>query len=897
MCKTKESIPDEAFTLSDDGTNCLFGIISLKSSKKTNLYQVQFGYTGIPKMDFSSDVLLHLVDLYNEKMNSKKITTPTSTITSNSKITPISTQSVTSNDRNMPSLLDEVASDEEGIAPDSDDEIEDLIGDDVKDEENIQSTDLLDMYEDSKNLFQAESIDGIKWEFGHHVDKPTNAGQHGKTTLRSGFGKSFFTSPLASLLRFLPIGIWLDIVKESNRYASQTRISSKQTVSGVPWKQDITIKELMTFFGIMLHMCIRPMPGHPYTDAWKDRQWQPFTQHMRLGRFKQIRSVLHISDNLDSKSKTDTLWKFRRLLNCIRMTLSRYVNVGGNMALDETSISSRSKYGRNFIFYNATKPTGKYHFRFYMLCCSSTHMLLNIKMHTQDNNDDCIEKDNYVINNILDDKNGDYDSDNVYRHNDDEWLIVEQQKISKLVLDMLTPYHGTNRIVNMDRYYGSCISVMNLKSKGLFSRATTKETVKHFPSSIVFQKNECNSFGRGAYRFGSESTYGMVAFSWVDGNPVNMITTADGSNIDSVTRRIGKKKFNIQSPMAIQQYNKNMDAVDRWDQMLAKFSLHKRHKFKKYYRNIMMVIIDFAILQADVHYHLAHPNKKVGTSYRDNFYEHLANEMIHSDWNKMANEFTQTKPNSTAICQDSILNQLGIPISEIQDIVTGECNMISNQQIANECTPISTSEVSNSKDGRSCQICKFEGRGRKVSNVIFCKKHKIRCCSNVPKDISSSGIFKSGVTRYSCNDWSWMCPNKEWTCWEKFHDYYLPSGLFTKPNPRSKPYSSVQIVKSHDLYKRQQICIGQLKGIDELSTQTNMSSFISPKAETPVIIRGRRTLEEELRSNNSKDNYSQILKEESDIKLNREINKDIDSLKRRIMLDNEDGKEIKIVPI
>ena len=47
-----------------------------------------------------------------------------------------------------------------------------------------------------------------------------------------------------------------------------------------------------------------------------------------------------------------------------------------------------------------------------------------------------------------------------------------------------------------------------------------------------------------------------------------------------------------------------------------------------------------------------------------------------------------------------------------------------------------------------------------------------------------------------------------------------------------------------------------------------MSSFISPKAEIPDIMRGRRTLEEELRSNNSKDNYSQILKEESDIKLN-----------------------------
>ena len=70
----------------------------------------------------------------------------------------------------------------------------------------------------------------------------------------------------------------------------------------------------------------------------------------------------------------------------------------------------------------------------------------------------------------------------------------------------------------------------------------------------------------------------------------------------------------------------------------------------------------------------------------------------------------------------------------------------------------------------------------------------------------------------------------------------------------------MQIVKKHDLYKRQQICIGHFKGINELSTQTNMSSFISPKAETPDIIRGRRTLEEELRSNHSTDNYSHILK-------------------------------------
>ena len=57
-------------------------------------------------------------------------------------------------------------------------------------------------------------------------------------------------------------------------------------------------------------------------------------------------------------------------------------------------------------------------------------------------------------------------------------------------------------------------------------------------------------YGRGAYRFASEKIYDMVAFSWCDGNPVNIITTADGSGIGHVHRQIGQKKN--QAPM---QYN------------------------------------------------------------------------------------------------------------------------------------------------------------------------------------------------------------------------------------------------------------------------------------------------------------------------------------------------------
>lgn len=249
----------------------------------------------------------------------------------------------------------------------------------------------------------------------------------------------------------------------------------------------------------------------------------------------------------------------------------------------DTSISSRSKYGRTFIFYNDTKPTGKYHFRFYLLCCSTTHMLLSFKMHTQDNSD--YNNVDGVINDINNDQMN--------------YLNQEQQKISKLVLEMVSNYKNTHHIINMDRYYGVCIAVMNLKRNGLLERCTTKDNVRHYPKAIIYQKKDTSQFGRGSYRFASEDEYGMVAFSWCDGNPVNIITTADGSSIGLVQRQIGQKKYKIQSHIAVQQYNKNMDAVDRWDKNNGKFDLHCHHKFKKYYKNIIMVIIDFSILQAE----------------------------------------------------------------------------------------------------------------------------------------------------------------------------------------------------------------------------------------------------------------------------------------------------------
>lgn len=65
----------------------------------------------------------------------------------------------------------------------------------------------------------------------------------------------------------------------------------------------------------------------------------------------------------------DQAARIRPLLNLLKTTGPKYVEIGRNVALDEASVACRSKYGKPIIVYNPIKPTGKYHFRIYMLCC------------------------------------------------------------------------------------------------------------------------------------------------------------------------------------------------------------------------------------------------------------------------------------------------------------------------------------------------------------------------------------------------------------------------------------------------------------------------------------------------------------------------------------------------
>ncbi len=240
----------------------------------TTDYEVQFGNTPIPNMVFGSDILFYLVDQYTDykkiKDSNNSLCTPDIPIGTHNNSN--SSKSTGSARKGLSPELQSMGEGEHGTAPSSDEEFDIFI------DEEYSESDFLPPYlsfppdlrlcdDHCSELKQAEAVEGVNWKFGDNQDPPDII-DHGSTHLKSDFQAEFFSTPVQSMMRFLPIGIWIMIVKESNRYAYQEMAKSgNDRISGKRWNKDITISELMIFFGIMVHMTLRPMPGKSYSDA------------------------------------------------------------------------------------------------------------------------------------------------------------------------------------------------------------------------------------------------------------------------------------------------------------------------------------------------------------------------------------------------------------------------------------------------------------------------------------------------------------------------------------------------------------------------------------------------------------------------------------------------------
>jgi hypothetical protein len=77
-----------------------------------------------------------------------------------------------------------------------------------------------------------------------------------------------------------------------------------------------------------------------------------------------------------------------------------------------------------------------------------------------------------------------------------------------------------------------------------------------------------------------------------------------------------------------------------------------------------------------------------------------------------------------------------------------------------------------------CQVCEYEERGEAQSSVKNCLTHSSRLYTYPPPPVAEPGPARVDNGE-PVHDFSWACPNTDWSCWNKFHDFYLEKGMWS----------------------------------------------------------------------------------------------------------------------
>jgi hypothetical protein len=126
------------------------------------------------------------------------------------------------------------------------------------------------------------------------------------------------------------------------------------------------------FFGILIYFMLYPQKGRRMRDTWDSPYHNAWTKFLAKGRFLQLCSVLHFNNNNDTYGRCrDSLHKVCPLLNILKYTLGKYAEHGSELSLEEATMANKSSYGRFLMCFNPAKPTGKFHFKIYMVCWHS----------------------------------------------------------------------------------------------------------------------------------------------------------------------------------------------------------------------------------------------------------------------------------------------------------------------------------------------------------------------------------------------------------------------------------------------------------------------------------------------------------------------------------------------
>lgn len=296
----------------------------------------------------------------------------------------------------------------------------------------------------------------------------------------------------------------------------------------------------------------------------------------------------------------------------------------------------------------------------------------------------------------------------------------------------------------------------------------------------------------GDYRFASDLNLNIVVASWVDGNEVHAMPNADGTRASTISRQIGGKKQDFNTLGFVASYCKFMQGVDRCDQYRARLSLADGHSLKKWFSKLALAYIDLARTNAFLTRKLfcSRKGSKVSLNSRDPhraFVEELCSELLTGTWRNVPDEQSKIllyqSPLPMTEAEGTFFSPRGVGCSNnregssFDDITMDATGSASTR----DCPQYDSFQVfpeTQKRRKRMCKVCKWKNRLNTVSTA-YCGRHKVSLCLRV-HSLPADEVPKS-----------YCCPDYSRNCWQKYHGYYLPKGLYT---------SSGSIKKKHELH-------------------------------------------------------------------------------------------------
>jgi hypothetical protein len=585
-----------------------------------------------------------------------------------------------------------------------------------------------------ENLELVEQIKSLDFQPSRRMREPSDLFTQEDGTEETKLRKEkshLFETASSSFFAYLPISFWKTVVAETNEYATQKKGAL------------ISLDELLKFFGIMFYMTV--IVKGEYSNYWGNQveseilgisgEELGLDKLMTLKRFQFIRQCLCFRSTVSQDElRKDPAARIRPLINMLKYTSPKYVVLGRKVAVDESSVACRSKYGRHLIVFNSSKPTGKFHFKIYACCCATSWLMVGFRLH-------CSSDMQQRLKDVIPSRKA--------RHLEDR--LQFSSSVRQIVLEVTQPLHGTKRVVNTDNFYTSVTLLLSLRDVGLYGRGTIREASAHFPKAHMFAKKAKEP--RGSSLQGVSSTGQMIAASWMDGSAVNLISNADSSEMGEVSRLIGKEQVAFPAPKCVAEYNKHMQGVDRLDQLRAKYSLADGHSMKKWHKKLALAFIDIARVNAYVTRGLRQTEAKASRNPHRDFMIELSTELITGSWKETTEDegmlFADDMASSTTSSPITSPRSLSMPTTP----KTPPCTFV----LASVEFPGST------RGKRGCKVCKYEGRTWTMK-TNYCQTHNVCLCSNA---YEVKPVYAS-VT----------CPHEDWSCWRKYHEYYLPLGVF-----------------------------------------------------------------------------------------------------------------------